>query len=432
MIDYARTETYYLVKNSADYLISDTICKTIILPIPEAQLSNITIINESSIKLDIKNNDLSMVTSLFPSETLILLPDNSKYKYHLVAKIIPSTGPVGDYLPRDGTLPMTGELKMGNNKLRDLGDPLIGTDGVNINYLNSVISSTSLTPNTGDESTYIAGGLTSGFKKFVNGQLPRRVLAINESIHDLPCNCMGSFDSNQLIPSEKGTLPSSSFTFLNWVFQNRLNKVILAYDIVNKKLYYKNINSGIPGDWGSFITNPISEPIDMKTYAITNLKDPSIAQDAVTKKYVDNTGYLYVFVSPGGATGIIPFANISYQDNIGALPVRNATAGYIGFSPTSSLIGKRCVFHFTTFLVAANQNINNGGNLLIREGTGTPLNNNLIWYCAALYTNVTFGTTIVYNVTANTNFAISGNGAVNKNYTILIKVLGSSAALTPI
>lgn len=78
------------------------------------------------------------ITEGTPYSKAAVLPDT------LAAKICPSvTDPkpadaLAALLPRNGSQSMTGNLPMGGNRITDLGTPVAGMDGVNLNYAKSV------------------------------------------------------------------------------------------------------------------------------------------------------------------------------------------------------------------------------------------------------------------------------------------------------
>lgn len=46
---------------------------------------------------------------------------------------------MSNYLKRDGTKKLTGDLNMDNYRIKNLNEPLRGTDGANKNYVDSTI-----------------------------------------------------------------------------------------------------------------------------------------------------------------------------------------------------------------------------------------------------------------------------------------------------
>lgn len=317
MIDYARTIIYNLPSNSANYVISDTICTTINLPRPESQLAEIIILNRSSINLNLVYPYTPTTTLLKPGATITLLPSN--YEYIIVLKINPDSGPIGDFLPRDGSLPMLGNLDMNSHYLSNLNTPDSSYDGVNKQYVDM------------------------GFLK-LNG-------------------------TNQMT---------------------------------------NNLNAG--------------------DYKIINVLDPVNMQDAATKKYVDgNKTSLILVTTLSTTTGAIPWSNWSYCDLYDSKPIRSSTStNYIGFGPTSTLIGKRCEVTLSMTLPNAPSNVTVSGSVQLRRDFTIVDNYTVGWHSGGSTNSATSSIVFIHDIYANSNFVLSATGANNKQYYMTFRTIGAA------
>ena len=68
---------------------------------------------------------------------LIGIPDNPRYGYSAVNR----TFVTNNFLKLDGSVAMTGDLKMGNHKIKDVGTPTADKDVANKKYVDDKIKS---------------------------------------------------------------------------------------------------------------------------------------------------------------------------------------------------------------------------------------------------------------------------------------------------
>ena len=176
----------------------------------------------------------------------------------------------GDFLA-NGSIPMTGDLNVGDNKIINVDTPTDDTDGANKQYVDSALNSKQNTI-TGAASTITTSNLTSS-----------KVLISNTS---------GKVAASAVTSTELGYLDgvtSSIQTQLN----NKANST-------HTHSQYLQLSGGT-----------MTGNITMRSHKITGLATPTVSTDAATKQYVDQA------VEDASSTGnYLPLAGGTMQGNI--------------------------------------------------------------------------------------------------------------------
>lgn len=176
----------------------------------------------------------------------------------------------GDFLA-NGSIPMTGDLNVGDNKIINVDTPTDDTDAVNKQYVDSALNSKQNTI-TGAASTITTSNLTSS-----------KVLISNTS---------GKVAASAVTSTELGYLDGVTSSI-----QTQLN---------NKASSTHTHSQYLQLSGGSMTGN-----ITMGSHKITGLATPTVSTDAATKQYVDQA------VEDASSTGnYLPLAGGTMQGNI--------------------------------------------------------------------------------------------------------------------
>ena len=188
-----------------------------------------------------------------------------------IAKIPSGSGGSGNidtsnFLKKDGSVPMTGDLNMNEQRVKNTLDPTDEQDTVNKRYLESQLTD------------YLKrnGQNTMTFDLNMNNYRIRNIKDYNpatSSLQDVP-NI--KFIQDNFIDSNSGILTGNLNAGNNRIFF--LGNPVDGSDAINKS--YADSN---------FLGTNLSVDLDMKNHKIINVETPSGDSDVANKKYVDES-----------------------------------------------------------------------------------------------------------------------------------------------
>ncbi|WP_155300722.1 hypothetical protein [Deinococcus kurensis] len=195
------------------------------------------------------------------------------------------------FLKRDGTVAMTGALSMGNQKIINLAEPTLTTDGATKNYVDTRVAAIDLTPYLKKDGTVaMTGALNMG--NFTIGSLATPAAATDAANKGYVDGQVGSVNTalgNYL--KRDGTLAMTGA--LNMGGQKITNQAepTAAQDSATKN-YVDTATGAINTSLANYLkrdgTLPMTAALAMNGFRITGLGTPSAATDAATKGYVDS------------------------------------------------------------------------------------------------------------------------------------------------
>ena len=190
------------------------------------------------------------------------------------------------FLERDGSYAMTGNLQMGNHKITGLRVPTVSSDATTKKYVDDHITNAS--PDLSDYlekdgSVTMTGNLNMGTKKIVNLAAPtaNTDAATKKYVDDKPSGSGGDFRKDGSV-SMTGNLNMGGFKIANLSTPSNNN------DAATKKYVDDNSSSGADGDFKKDGSVAMTGNLNMNSKRIINLPIPVDSTDAASVSWVKN------------------------------------------------------------------------------------------------------------------------------------------------
>jgi hypothetical protein len=243
------------------------------------------------------------------------------------------------FLKTDGTNQMLANLNTGNNKVINVLNPTNSQDAATKNY----VDTRALLPTTTFTFPVATGNGTYNWTDFNN--IPS---GFTENSFDiLPSGFYGCF-TDYLAPTRKGILPGGTKGYLTcYAYQNGGGVYNKRYtwtsNANNSSIVY--VSTLTENTWNTWViqnpiltngTNSMTAALNMGTNTINNVVNPTTTQQAATKNYVDNVlPLVYETTYPlmtGDTTiinGLTYIASTDFQTNV-TFPPWQAFSGNVG------------------------------------------------------------------------------------------------------
>jgi len=275
------TSPYIIIPNAYDYYYCNTGSNIIALPPNYSQHENINIINNSSANISINTSDNVLFKTLSPQEAVVIVSDLSTFTYKIVAETSISQS-LDDFLKRDGTNSMTASLNFGNNKGINVLDPTIPSDVANKNYVDVSIGTGGIGFLKIDGTNSMTGNLGINNNKMIIGGSGKIEMGNIGTDSSVICIKQPSQLNNSEATSHAGIKvinPGSSHAFYQGYASGGTYAYFQQDDVGNYTRIFDLGTLGFPCVcWTG---------IDANSNQITRVLDPTAAQDAATKNYVD-------------------------------------------------------------------------------------------------------------------------------------------------
>jgi hypothetical protein len=275
------TSPYIIIPNSYDYYYCNTGSNIIALPPNYSQRENINIINNSSANISINTSDNVLFKTLSPEEAVVIVSDLSTFTYKIVAETSISQS-LDDFLKRDGTNSMTASLNFGNNKGINVLDPTIPSDVANKNYVDVSIGTGGIGFLKIDGSNSMTGNLGINNNKMIIGGSGKIEMGNIGTDSSVICIKQPSQLNNSEATSHAGIKvinPGSSHAFYQGYASGGAYTYFQQDNLGNYTRIFDLGTLGFPCVcWTG---------LDVNSNQITRVLDPTAAQDAATKNYVD-------------------------------------------------------------------------------------------------------------------------------------------------
>ena len=253
------------------------------------------------------------------------------------------------FLERDGSYAMTGNLQMGNHKITGLRVPTVSSDATTKKYVDDHIANSS--PDLSDYvekdgSVAMTGNLNMGVKKIVNLAAPtaNTDAATKKYVDDKPGGSDGDFkrDGSRFMT---GNLNMGGFKIANLSTPSNNN------DAATKKYVDDNSGSGSAGgDFKSDGSVAMTGKLNMNSNRIINLPIPVDSTDAASVSWVKNQIQHFNLLSSPVFTVTPPPANITiyFQHQSNKFVATTSTPGMplVSWKPASGTYISKIVFNF--------------------------------------------------------------------------------------
>jgi hypothetical protein len=331
-------------------LIINNASSTINITIPDLDTftdkTELTFINGSAFPMNIVTNN-QILTTMAPSTTQIyIIYQQSMYNIFNVAADTPSS--ISDALKIDGSTAMTGALNMAANKIISAANPSDAQDAATKGYCDSLLmGSGSLYIKTNGTAAAATAALNMGGNKIVNVANPFDAQDAATKAHVQGNVSTNTANLNSMHLRVDGANPMSAD--LNMGGASKIVNVAnptAAQDAATKAYVDANVGTGFLKLDG---TNAMSAALNMGGASkIVGVADPSAAQDAATKAYVDSLT-LNAIQSPmpkNGSRAMTGALNMGTSNKIinVANPISATDAATRGYSSTTNNLGIISIF----------------------------------------------------------------------------------------
>ena len=251
------------------------------------------------------------------------------------------------FLERDGSYAMTGNLQMGNHKITGLRVPTVSSDAATKKYVDDHISSSS--PDLSDYlekdgSVTMTGNLNMGTKKIVNLATPTaNTDASTKKYVDDEITYSGDFKKDGS-RSMTGNMNMGGFKIANLRTPSNNN------DAATKKYVDDNSSSGGSGDFKKDGSVAMTGNLNMNSKRIINLPIPVDSTDAASVSWVKNQiQHFNVLSSPVFTVTPAPaYTTIYFQHQRNKFVATTSRPGQslVSWKPASGTYINKLVFNF--------------------------------------------------------------------------------------